>query len=215
MHNQFKTQKFKHLMLAMGPRDLNSAPYSPVHCSSHSMTSFQPSELTEPPVVENSQLFAQRVHSARAAHGTPPSWASSILTSGMGGNAQAVTMNTVPHSLLHAACSLCHECSVLFSIVPVYTAPPAPLSYPLPPEGHQSPLHPGIIIHTASVRWSVGYAMNNLHSTLGVGGMWPNDSSPAPPHHHHGINTHGPKKCMIHGQSLACCWVPKAFLNTC
>ena len=47
-------------MLAMGPRDLNSAPYSPVHCSSHSMTSFQSSELTEPPVVENSQLFAQR-----------------------------------------------------------------------------------------------------------------------------------------------------------
>ena len=59
MHNQFKTQKFKHLMLAMGPRDLNSAPYSPVHCSSHSMTSFQSSELTELPVVENSQLFAQ------------------------------------------------------------------------------------------------------------------------------------------------------------
>ena len=28
MHNQFKTQKFKHLMLAMGPRDLNSAPYT-------------------------------------------------------------------------------------------------------------------------------------------------------------------------------------------
>ena len=47
-------------MLAMGPRDLNSAPYSPVHCSSHSMTSFQSSELTELPVVENSQLFAQR-----------------------------------------------------------------------------------------------------------------------------------------------------------
>ena len=67
MHNQFKTQKFKHLMLAMGPRDLNSAPYSPVHCSSHSMTSFQSSELTELPVVENSQLFAQRVHSARHA----------------------------------------------------------------------------------------------------------------------------------------------------
>ena len=67
MHNQFKTQKFKHLMLAMGPRDLNSAPYSPVHCSSHSMTSFQPSELTELPVVENSQLFAQRAHSARYA----------------------------------------------------------------------------------------------------------------------------------------------------
>ena len=60
MHNQFKTQKFKHLMLAMGPRDLNSAPYSPVHCSSHSMTSFQSSELTELPVVENSQLFVQR-----------------------------------------------------------------------------------------------------------------------------------------------------------
>ena len=67
MHNQFKTQKFKRLMLAMGPRDLNSAPYSPVHCSSHSMTSFQSSELTELPVVENSQLFAQRVHSARYA----------------------------------------------------------------------------------------------------------------------------------------------------
>ena len=72
MHNQFKTQKFKHLMLAMGPRDLNFAPYSPVHCSSHSMTSFQSSELTELPVVENSQLFAQRAHSARTAHGTPP-----------------------------------------------------------------------------------------------------------------------------------------------
>ena len=72
MHNQFKTQKFKHLMLAMGPRDLNSAPYSPVHCSSHSMTSFQSSELTEFPVVENSQLFAQRAHNACTAHGTPP-----------------------------------------------------------------------------------------------------------------------------------------------
>ena len=57
-------------MLAMGPRgprDLNSAPYSPVHCSSHSMTSFQSSELTELPVVENSQLFAHRAHSARYA----------------------------------------------------------------------------------------------------------------------------------------------------
>ena len=72
MHNQFKTQKFKHLMLAMGPRDLNSAPYSPVHCSSHSMTSFQSSELTELPVVENSQLFAQRAHSTCTAAGTPP-----------------------------------------------------------------------------------------------------------------------------------------------
>ena len=48
-------------------RDLNSAPYSPVHCSSHSMTSFQSSELTELPVVENKQLFAQRAHSARYA----------------------------------------------------------------------------------------------------------------------------------------------------
>ena len=67
MHNQFKTQKFKHLMLAMGPRDLHFAPYSPIHCSSHSMTSFQSSELTEIPVVENSQLFAQRAHSARYA----------------------------------------------------------------------------------------------------------------------------------------------------
>ena len=71
MHNQFKTQKFKHLMLAMGPRDLNSAPYSPVHCSSHSMTSFQSSELTELLVVENSQLFAQRAHSARYATWVP------------------------------------------------------------------------------------------------------------------------------------------------
>ena len=62
MHNQFQTQKFKHLMLAMGPRDLNFAPYSPVHCSRHSMTSFQSSELTELPVS----------HSARTAHGTPP-----------------------------------------------------------------------------------------------------------------------------------------------
>ena len=67
MHNQFKSQKFKHLMLAMGPRDLNSAPYSPVHCSSHSLTSFQSSELTELPVVENGQLFAQRAHSACTA----------------------------------------------------------------------------------------------------------------------------------------------------
>ena len=67
MQNQFKNQNFKHLMLAMGPRDLNSAPYSPVHCSSHSMTSFQSSELTELPAVENSQLFAQRAHSARYA----------------------------------------------------------------------------------------------------------------------------------------------------
>ena len=67
MHNQFKSQKFKHLMLAMGPRDLNSAPYSPVHCSTHSMTSFQSSELTKLPVVENGQLFAQRAHSACTA----------------------------------------------------------------------------------------------------------------------------------------------------
>ena len=72
MHNQFKTQKFKHLMLAMGPRDLNSAPYSPIHCSSHSITSFQSSERTELPVVENSQLFAQRVHSARYAPKSNP-----------------------------------------------------------------------------------------------------------------------------------------------
>ena len=75
MHNQFKAQKFKHPMLAMGPRDLNSAPYSPVHCGSHSMMSFQSSELTELSVVENSQLFAQRAHNARYAptgmHPTP------------------------------------------------------------------------------------------------------------------------------------------------
>ena len=79
MHNEFKTQKFKRLMLAMGPSDLNSAPYSPVHCSSHSMTSFQSSELTELPVVENSQLFAQRGHCARTAHGTPPKWLQSVI----------------------------------------------------------------------------------------------------------------------------------------
>ena len=36
------------------------------------MTSFQSSELTELPVVENGQLFAQRAHSACTAHGTPP-----------------------------------------------------------------------------------------------------------------------------------------------
>ena len=73
MHNQFKTQKFKHLMLAMGPRDLNSAPYRPVHCSSHSMTSFQSSELTELPVVENSQLFAQRTVRPRSPLRKDPS----------------------------------------------------------------------------------------------------------------------------------------------
>ena len=54
-------------MLAMGPRDLNSAPYSPFHCSSHSMRSLKSSELTELPVVENGQLFAQRAHSTRYA----------------------------------------------------------------------------------------------------------------------------------------------------
>ena len=62
-----QNSKIQHLMLAMGPRDLNSAPYSPVHCRSHSMTSFQSSKLTELPVVENSQLFAQRAHSAQYA----------------------------------------------------------------------------------------------------------------------------------------------------
>ena len=36
------------------------------------MTSFQSSELTELPVVENSQLFAQRAHNACTVHGTPP-----------------------------------------------------------------------------------------------------------------------------------------------
>ena len=41
--------------------------FCPVHCSSHSMTSFQSSELTELPAVENGQLFAQRAHSARYA----------------------------------------------------------------------------------------------------------------------------------------------------
>ena len=69
-------------MLAMDPRDLHSAPYSPVHCSSHSMTSFQSSELTELPVVENGQLFAQRAHSARTAHGTPPQRENSVHVEG-------------------------------------------------------------------------------------------------------------------------------------
>ena len=35
------------------------------------MTSFQSSELTELPLVENSQLFAQRAHSARYAPFVP------------------------------------------------------------------------------------------------------------------------------------------------
>ena len=43
--------KIQNLMLAMGPRDLNSAPYSPLHLSSHSMTSFPSSKLTDLPVV--------------------------------------------------------------------------------------------------------------------------------------------------------------------
>ena len=42
------------------------------------MTSFQSSELTELPVVENSQLFAQRAHSARYA----PSYRALIRPSG-------------------------------------------------------------------------------------------------------------------------------------
>ena len=78
MHNQFKTQKFKHLMLAMGPRDINSAPYSPIHCSSHSMTSFQSSELTELPVVENGQLFAARAQ--RTVRPLRPMRVSALLT---------------------------------------------------------------------------------------------------------------------------------------
>ena len=101
MHNQFKSQKFKHLMLAMGPGDLNSAPYSPVHCSSHSMTSFQSSELTELPVVENGQLFAQRAHHACTARaqckvrplGTYPGW-----LSGCGTTAPLVVGRSSPSS---------------------------------------------------------------------------------------------------------------------
>ena len=45
------------------------------------MTSFQSSELTELPVVENSQLFAQRAHSACTAHGTPPNTVQSPISS--------------------------------------------------------------------------------------------------------------------------------------
>ena len=97
MHNQFKTQKFKHLMLAMGPRDLNSAPYSSVHCSSHSMTIFQSSELTELMVVENSQLFAQRAHSARYA---PFTCTMLVHMGGGGGSARLVSFGT------HAKASL-------------------------------------------------------------------------------------------------------------
>ena len=68
MHNQFRSQKLKHLMLAMGPRDLNFAPYSPVDCSSHSMTSSQSSELTELPVVENSQPAHRARYAPLATH---------------------------------------------------------------------------------------------------------------------------------------------------
>ena len=46
------------------------------------MTSFQSSELTELPVVENSQLFAQRAHSARYA---PPVGAAEAVTTGTAG----------------------------------------------------------------------------------------------------------------------------------
>ena len=107
MHNQVKTQKFKHLMLAMGPRDLNSAPYSPVHCSSHSMTSFQSSELTEVPVVENSQLFAQRVHSARTARGTPPLPARSKPHGEMDTTGQTCVSSHATHIRVGPAC--CRE----------------------------------------------------------------------------------------------------------
>ena len=96
MHNQFKTQKFKHLMLAMGPRDLNSAPYSPVHCSSHSMTSFQSSELTELPVVENSQLFAQRT--VRPLWAIERRWSSpSGITAALSTARHVSTRPTEPH----------------------------------------------------------------------------------------------------------------------
>ena len=78
-------------MLAMDPRDLNSAPYSPVHCSSHSMTSFQSSELTELPVVENSQLLAQRANSARYA---PLGY--SILTHCPNSEAEMTAAGTLP-----------------------------------------------------------------------------------------------------------------------
>ena len=111
MHNQFKTQKFKHLMLAMGPRDLNSAPYSPVHCSSHSMTSFQSSELTELPVVENSQLFAQRAHSARYA----PNNKKHLLTRAFEYIAIAATLyddrQVGPWALLKSCCAAHDRCS--------------------------------------------------------------------------------------------------------
>ena len=50
------------------------------------MTSFQSSELTELPVVENSQLFAQRAHSARYAPSEqkPLLWSRFMRKSGTG-----------------------------------------------------------------------------------------------------------------------------------
>ena len=108
MHNQFKTQKFKHLMLAMGPRDLNSAPYSPVHCSSHSMTSFQSSALTKLPVLENSQLFAQHAHSARYA----PQMSSVLyLTNNIGPT--SVGVNTFSTIVLLTVITKCYSGALL------------------------------------------------------------------------------------------------------
>ena len=52
------------------------------------MTSFQSSELTELPVVENSQLFAQRTHSActaRAQRTVRPHWSGRGVGGGVGG----------------------------------------------------------------------------------------------------------------------------------
>ena len=104
MHNQFKTQKFKHLMLAMGPRDLNSAPYSPVHCSSHSMTSFQSSELTELQVLENSQLGREKnrhAHRLQTCVCPRPGEATrqSLFRCGQPPNALRPWLGILPHSV--------------------------------------------------------------------------------------------------------------------
>ena len=97
-------------MLAMGPRDLNSAPYSPVHCSSHSMATFQSSELTELPMVENSQLFAQRAHSTQYAPPIPPPRpTNAIITPGQHMNMHVQTFPGTC-SPLTPACS-CIQCA--------------------------------------------------------------------------------------------------------
>ena len=60
------------------------------------MTSFQSSELTELPVVENSQLFAQRAHSARYAPYGNTAVAPVTLAIGDNGSKIAYTAHGAP-----------------------------------------------------------------------------------------------------------------------